>query len=103
MTPADAEALAQVAARTPRTYPISALTGQGLADLLAAVAAELAEPTSDETLHLGFDQGRERAWLFDRKLVRAEQPTCDGYDMRCAGPTATGAGTRRCADARNTL
>jgi GTPase len=78
----DAEALAQVAARTPRTYPISALTGQGVADLLAAVAAELAEPTSDETLHLGFDQGRERAWLFDRKLVRAEQPTDDGYDVQ---------------------
>ena len=48
--------------------------------LLAAIAAELAEPMLDETIHLGFDQGRERAWLFDRKLVRAEHATDDGYE-----------------------
>ena len=60
---------------------ISARTGQGVPPLLDAVAADVAEPTSDETLHLGFDQGRERAWLFDRKLVRAEHPTDDGFDL----------------------
>jgi len=77
----DAEALALVAARTPRVHLISARTGQGVPALLDALAADLAEPTSEETLHLGFDQGRERAWLFDRKLVRAEHPTEDGYDL----------------------
>jgi GTP-binding protein HflX len=76
-----AEALALVAARTPRVHLISARTGQGVPGLLDAVAADLAEPTCDERLHLGFDQGRERAWLFDRKLVRAEHPTEDGYDL----------------------
>jgi GTP-binding protein HflX len=35
----------------------------------------------DETIHVGFEQGRQRAWLFDRKLVRAEHPTADGYDV----------------------
>jgi len=77
----DAEALALVAARTPRVHLISARTGQGVPALLDALAADLAEPTSEETLHLGFDQGRERAWLLDRKLVRAEHPTEDGYDL----------------------
>jgi GTP-binding protein HflX len=81
LEPAAAEALAQVAARTPRVQAISALTGQGVPELLAAVADELAEPTCDETLHLGFDQGRQRAWLFDRNLVRAEHPTEDGFDV----------------------
>ena len=81
LAPADAEALAQVAARTPRVQLISARTGQGVPALLDAVAADLAEPASEETLHLGFDQGRERAWLFDRKLVKAEHPTEDGYDL----------------------
>jgi GTP-binding protein HflX len=81
LTPDDAEATAQVAARTPSVHLISARTGQGVPELLEAVAADLAEPTSDETLHLGFDQGRERAWLFDRKLVRAEHPTEHGYDL----------------------
>ena len=70
-----------MAARTPRAAVISARTGQGVPALLEAVAADLAEPTADETLHLGFDQGRERAWLFDRKLVRAERRTEDGFDL----------------------
>jgi len=81
LDPGQVEALAQIAARTPRVQAISARTGQGVPELLTAVAAELAEPVQDETIHLGFDQGRKRAWLFDRKLVRAEHPTDDGYDM----------------------
>ena len=65
----------------PRVCLISARTGQGVPALLAAVAADLAEPTSDERLHLGFDQGRERAWLFDRRLVQAERRTEEGFDL----------------------
>ncbi len=76
-----AETLSQVAARDPKVVPISALTGQGVDALLAAMADDLAEPTEDETLHLAFADGRRRAWLFDRKLVRAERPTEDGYDL----------------------
>jgi GTP-binding protein HflX len=81
LEPEAAEALLQVAVRTPRVHAISALTGQGVPALLDALADELAEPTRDETIHLRFDQGRKRAWLFDRKLVRAEHPTDDGYDV----------------------
>jgi GTP-binding protein HflX len=81
LDPARAETLAQIAARAPRVRVISARTGQGVPELLAAIAEEVAEPALDETIHLGFDQGRERAWLFDRKLVRAEHPTEDGYDV----------------------
>ena len=75
------EALGLVAARTPRVVAISALTGEGVDALLAVVAGELAEPTQDETISLRFDQGRQRAWLFDRKLVRAEHPTEAGFDL----------------------
>lgn len=81
LPPADAEALGAIAARTPRVAAISALTGQGVDALLAMVDAELAEPTHDETVTVGFDQGRKRAWLFDRKLVQAEQQTEDGYRL----------------------
>jgi GTP-binding protein HflX len=76
-----AEALRQVAARTPRVAAISALTGEGVPTLLDLIAEDLAEPTQEETLSLRFDQGRQRAWLFDRKLVRAEHPRDDGYDL----------------------
>lgn len=77
----EAEALRQTAARTPRTAAISALTGQGVETLLALVAADLAEPTLDETVTLGFDQGRRRAWLFDQHLVLAEVQTEEGYRL----------------------
>jgi GTP-binding protein HflX len=76
-----AEALRAVAARTPRAVPISARTGAGVPALLAAVEAELAEPAHDETIHLGFDQGRKRAWLFDRRLVKSEVRTDGGYEV----------------------
>ena len=64
-----------MAARTPRVVAISALTGEGVPALLAGGRGEVAEPLVDETLSLGFDQGRKRAWLFDRKLVRSETQT----------------------------
>ena len=52
-----------------------------MAELLDAVAAEVAEPVVHELLHLDIGQGRERAWLFDHRLVRAERPTEDGFDL----------------------
>ena len=67
--------------RTPRVRAISAGTGEGVAALLAAVADAARRAGHEETLHLGFDQGRPRAWLFDQKLVRAERATDNGYDL----------------------
>jgi GTPase len=81
LAPDKAEALGQVAARTPRVRVISALSGEGVPALVEAIAEEVAEPTSDETIRLGFDQGRKRAWLFDRKLVRSERQTDGGYEV----------------------
>ena len=81
LAPERAEALRQIAARTPRVAAVSALTGEGVPALLDLVAGELAEPMQEETISLRFDQGRQRAWLFDRKLVRAEHPREDGYDL----------------------
>ncbi len=81
LAPDEAEALRQTAARATRVQAISALTGEGVRALLDAVAADLAEPVREETLRLGFEQGRKRAWLFDRKVVRSEVQTENGYEM----------------------
>jgi GTP-binding protein HflX len=81
LPPEKAEALAQVAARTPEVVVVSALTGAGVPALMAAVAAVIEEPRVEETLALGFEEGRKRAWLFDRRLVRAERPTEAGYEV----------------------
>ena len=81
LPPAEAEALRLIAGRTPRVVVISALSGEGVPALLEAVAADVAEPVVEETVSLGFDQGRKRAWLFDRKLVRSETQTDGGYEV----------------------
>jgi GTP-binding protein HflX len=81
LAPAQAEALRLVALRAPRVRAVSARTGEGVAELVALIAEELAEPTLDETIRIGFDQGRKRAWLFDRKLVRSEVQTDGGYEV----------------------
>jgi GTP-binding protein HflX len=81
LEPDQAEAMRQIAARTLRVQAISATTGEGVPELLAAVATDLAEPAEDETIRVGFEQGRQRAWLFDRKLVRSEIRTDDGFEL----------------------
>jgi GTP-binding protein HflX len=82
LAPEEAEAAAKTAARLGRISPISALTGQGIDALLAAIDRDLAGPVQEEVLHLGFEQGRERAWLFDRNLVVDEQRSEDGIALR---------------------
>jgi GTP-binding protein HflX len=81
LEPDQAEAMRQIAARTLRVQAISATTGEGVPELLAAVATDLAEPAEDETIRVGFEQGRQRAWLFDRKLVRLETRTDVGFEL----------------------
>jgi GTP-binding protein HflX len=77
----EGEAMRQAAARLPRAAAISALTGEGVEDLLALIAAELAEPVQEATVRLGFDEGRKRAWLFEQHLVQGETRTEEGYRL----------------------
>jgi len=79
LAPADAEALRQIAARAPRAVTTAAATGEGVEALRARIAAELADPVQDETVLVGYEHGRRRAWLFDHKLVRGETQTDEGY------------------------
>ena len=81
LDPSRAEAIAVTAGRMARTCAISAMTGQGTETLRRTIARELSAPVHEETLHLGFGQGRHRAWLFDRNLVVAETQTDEGYDI----------------------
>ncbi|MFN3937251.1 MAG: GTPase HflX [Gemmobacter sp.] len=83
-------ALLAAAARQPAVRPISALTGEGIAGLLDAVSEALAEETRDAVVELTFGQGRSRAWLHDRGLVRSETETDGGWrlDVRWTGRQA---------------
>lgn len=76
------EATQARAERSADVFATSALTGDGLDALLGAVNRILEGDRREETLHLGFDEGRKRAWLFDKALVEDEIQDETGYTMR---------------------
>ncbi|WP_193141238.1 MULTISPECIES: GTPase HflX [unclassified Meridianimarinicoccus] len=76
-----AERLRALAPRQPDVHLISAITGEGLDDLLAAIATRISDPVLDDTLHLDFSDGRRRAWLFAEGVVEAERQGEDGVDL----------------------
>ncbi len=78
---AAAEAMRARAARDENVIAISALTGEGLAELQALVADALQGALRTAELHLGFDEGRKRAWLFEHDVVQEETQTEEGFDL----------------------
>ena len=79
---ARAEALSAMADRRERVFAVSALTGAGLAPMLAAIAETLSPPRSLAEVTLGHDDGRRRAWLYAQSVVEAEQATEDETRLR---------------------
>jgi len=80
----DAEARRVVenhAARTRDVYLLSAVTGEGLDALIAAVKTAIAGTTHLSRLHLGFDDGRRRAWLYEKGVVEDEHQDENGYHL----------------------
>ncbi len=79
--PDEAEAFKLRASRQEDTFVASAITGQGLDAFLEDVAKKLAEGIREERLLLSYEDGRKRAWLFEKGLVSEEKQTEDGYDL----------------------
>ena len=69
------------AGRDEKVFATSALTGEGLPPLMAAIAATLQGSKRREQLTLGFADGKKRAWLFAQELVESETQTDDGFDI----------------------
>ncbi len=67
------------AARDDQVFAISALTGDGIDDLLSAIAELLAGRRRQEVLHLEFADGRKRAWLFEQDVVQDEVQGENGF------------------------
>jgi len=72
--------VAQAATRD-NVLAVSALTGAGLDDLLAAISAAFDEEKSERLLHLPFSDGRRRAWLHAEGVVRGETQGEDGWEI----------------------
>ena len=79
--PSQREALAVQAANREGVFPISALTGEGLAALLDAISAAFDEEKTTRHLTLGFAEGRKRAWLHQEGVVTGEQQDEDGWQI----------------------
>ncbi|MEM6481377.1 MAG: GTPase HflX [Pseudomonadota bacterium] len=81
LDPDAGSALRNRAARNDPVQMISALTGEGIEDLSGAIVSAITGPTQTSELHLGFEAGRKRAWLFDKGLVETEEPGEAGYTL----------------------
>ncbi|MEX0287320.1 MAG: GTPase HflX [Paracoccaceae bacterium] len=70
------------AARQEHVFLVSALSGEGLDPLLAAISNTLVGEREDRELSLGFEDGRKRAWLHEQDVVLSETTTDEGFDIR---------------------
>jgi GTP-binding protein HflX len=81
LQPEDRERTMTLAARSEGVVPVSALTGEGAAALVEAISASVGGERLLETVELGFDDGRRRAWLHDQGIVESERQGEDGISL----------------------
>ncbi|KAF0114225.1 MAG: GTP-binding protein HflX [Rhodobacteraceae bacterium] len=79
--PSGRAALAVNSEGRDRVFPISALTGEGIEVLLAAIAQAFDEEKSERMLTLSFAEGRKRAWLHQEGVVQDEEETENGHSL----------------------
>lgn len=68
-------------AREEDVFAISAVTGEGLPELMARITRALDTERHVSNVHLGFSEGKKRAWLFAQEVVEAETQVEDGFDL----------------------
>lgn len=75
-------ALLRQDARSPGIHAVSAVTGEGLEGLLAAIAGAVGEARAEEEVTLPFSAGRARAWLHAAGVVLSEAEDETGHRLR---------------------
>ncbi len=74
-------ALLQQADNRAGVFPVTAVTGEEIDDLLAAISQAFDEEKSRRDLHLGFAEGKRRAFLHAEGVVEAEEMGEDGWKI----------------------
>ncbi len=77
LEPEQQAGLAERAAARPDVFLTSAVTGQGLDALFAAMTARLDDHRTQEEIHLPHAAGRARAWLYAQGVVEHEEMQAD--------------------------
>lgn len=88
MAPADRAALVEQCARRENETAISALTGRGVEEALALIAARLGAGDEVRRLRLGNDAGAALAWIYRHCEMRARRDHESGVDVEVAAPVA---------------
>jgi len=70
-----------VAQRRDGVCAVSALTGEGLADLIEAIGAALGDERRVETVRIGHGDGRARAYAYAEGIVLSEDGDDDGLRL----------------------
>ena len=81
LTSDQADAARARAARDDSIFAISAISGEGMEALLAAITMKLQGQKREAQLSLSFADGKKRAWLFEQDLVSRETQTDEGFDV----------------------
>ncbi len=79
--PSAREALRVQSANRDRVIAASAVTGEGVADLLAAISEAFEEPSTEDVLRIGFADGRARARLHGMGVVVSEEQDEDATSV----------------------
>ncbi len=69
------------AGRRDDAFALSALTGEGMDELIIAIEAALSEPKNTINLQLAFSEGRKHAWLHAQGVVDDEVTGEDGWNL----------------------
>ncbi len=78
---ASREAILAQAERKDTVLATSAITGQGLEDMVAAVTAVLDRDRVEAVVELSHADGRKRAWAYEQGIVLDEQDGEDGVTL----------------------
>lgn len=81
LSPDEIAAMDNTAARHENICSISAVTGQGLDQLLSAIAQGLGLDKSRDTLFVPYSDGKKRAWLFDQGIIDTQTDGEDGTEF----------------------
>lgn len=73
--------LINIAERSDQIVTTSALTGEGVSELMDAIELNLVEQKTTETIKLAFSEGKRRAWLFNQNVVDAETQIDIGFEV----------------------
>ncbi|MDP7152164.1 MAG: GTPase HflX [Paracoccaceae bacterium] len=78
----DRSELSLLAGGEDTLHMVSAITGEGLDDLLENITSRLEGKKTEQELVLPFAEGRKRAWLFEQGVVERETQDENGFNLR---------------------